>query len=165
MPGRGPGQDTDGADTAPGTGRGMGSGADPDSGDRRNAASAGDPGARPDPAAEPAAGAERSAPQGALAPDPTAGLSAEPRPLGVGTEPTGHHGVDTHLARLADADRLVVGEHPSVYEDVHRGLREELAALDQTAEAPAAVGARPAGPAVGPRPTPPHPSSAPRPRS
>ncbi|MDT0321981.1 hypothetical protein [Streptomyces millisiae] len=65
-----------------------------------------------------------------------------PRPLGVGTRPTGNGDVDAHLVRLADADHLAVPGHLEVYEDVHRGLRETLAALDQ-----------PAGPPV---PGPPH---------
>ncbi|GAB2928969.1 hypothetical protein [Streptomyces mayteni] len=59
-----------------------------------------------------------------------------PRPLGVEVRPTGHGGVDAQLARLADADHLGVPGHLEVYEDVHRGLRETLAALDQPAGPP-----------------------------
>ncbi|MFI2781939.1 hypothetical protein [Streptomyces sp. ALB3] len=64
-----------------------------------------------------------------------------PAPLGVARTPTGHAGVDTRLERLADADHLATDGHTEVYEDVHRGLREELTSLD----------ARPA-----PAPTPAH---------
>ncbi|MFE9727011.1 hypothetical protein ACFYQ5_26305 [Streptomyces sp. NPDC005794] len=64
-----------------------------------------------------------------------------PAPLGVARTPTGHPGVDGRLERLADADHLAADGHAEVYEDVHRGLRDELTALD----------ARPA-----PAPTPAH---------
>ncbi|MGW1816624.1 hypothetical protein ACWCQM_24015 [Streptomyces sp. NPDC002125] len=66
---------------------------------------------------------------------------APPAPLGVTRTPTGHAGVDARLDRLADADHLAADGHHEVYEDVHRGLRDELTALD----------ARPA-----PAPTPAH---------
>lgn len=66
---------------------------------------------------------------------------APPAPLGVVRTPTGHAGVDARLDRLADADHLAADGHTEVYEDVHRGLRDELTALD----------ARPA-----PAPTPAH---------
>ncbi|MFF5898441.1 hypothetical protein ACFY8O_21320 [Streptomyces argenteolus] len=66
---------------------------------------------------------------------------APPAPLGVARTPTGHAGVDARLERLADADHLAADGHHAVYEDVHRGLRDELTALD----------ARPA-----PAPTPAH---------
>ncbi|MFJ8751334.1 hypothetical protein ACIREO_18650 [Streptomyces sp. NPDC102441] len=66
---------------------------------------------------------------------------APPTPLGVARTPTGHAGVDTRLERLADVDHLAADGHTEVYEDVHRGLRDELTALD----------ARPA-----PAPTPAH---------
>ena len=54
-----------------------------------------------------------------------------PQPLGVGVEPTGHGAVDAGLRRLEDADHLAVSGHTEVYEDVHRGLRDTLAALDR----------------------------------
>jgi hypothetical protein len=38
--------------------------------------------------------------------------------------------VDARLDRLADADHLAADGHTEVYEDVHRGLRDELTALD-----------------------------------
>ncbi|MEU8705856.1 hypothetical protein [Streptomyces sp. NPDC048565] len=62
---------------------------------------------------------------------------APPAPLGVGRTPTGHAGVDARLERLADADHLVADGHTEVYEDVHRGLRDELTALDARPAAPA----------------------------
>ncbi|MEV6573438.1 hypothetical protein [Streptomyces sp. NPDC051577] len=51
-------------------------------------------------------------------------------PLGIVRTPTGHAGVDALLERLADADHLTADGHVEVYEDVHRGLREALTALD-----------------------------------
>ncbi|MFH8345768.1 hypothetical protein [Streptomyces sp. NPDC018045] len=56
---------------------------------------------------------------------------AGPRPLGVVVTPTGDAAVDTQLRRLADADHLAASGHLEVYEDVHRGLRDALAALDR----------------------------------
>ncbi|MFE9339779.1 hypothetical protein [Streptomyces sp. NPDC007063] len=54
-----------------------------------------------------------------------------PCPLGVGVRPTGNGSVDARLKRLEDADHLAVSGHLEVYEDVHDGLRESLAALDR----------------------------------
>ncbi len=54
-----------------------------------------------------------------------------PRPLGVEVELTGHEPVDAQLRRLEDADHLAVSGHLEVYEDVHRGLRDTLTALDR----------------------------------
>lgn len=62
---------------------------------------------------------------------------AEPQPLGVGTAPTGQAAVDSTLRRLADADHLPASGHLQVYEDVHRGLRDVLAGLDQHPGPPA----------------------------
>ncbi|MFF3545252.1 hypothetical protein [Streptomyces platensis] len=56
---------------------------------------------------------------------------AGPQPIGVGVTPTGEAAVDARLRRLADADHLPASEHLQVYEDVHRGLRDVLAGLDQ----------------------------------
>jgi hypothetical protein len=55
---------------------------------------------------------------------------AAPAALGVQRVPTGDAGVDAQLERLADADHLPADGHLEVYEDVHRGLRDELTALD-----------------------------------
>jgi hypothetical protein len=55
---------------------------------------------------------------------------AAPAPLGVQRVPTGDAGVDAQLERLADADHLPADGHLEVYEDVHRGLRDALTALD-----------------------------------
>ncbi|MFJ9472345.1 hypothetical protein [Streptomyces caniferus] len=65
------------------------------------------------------------------------GGPAGPRPVGVGTTPTGQAAVDTALRRLADADHLPASGHLQVYEDVHRGLRDVLAGLDQHPGPPA----------------------------
>lgn len=79
-------------------------------------------------------------------PDPETGAPPEPAeppgpaPLGVVRAPTGNAGVDVLLERLADADHLSADGHTEVYEDVHRGLREALSALD-------------AGPAPAPMPS------------
>ena len=53
-----------------------------------------------------------------------------PAPLGLVRTSTGHPGIDAHLERLADADHLAADGHVEVYEDVHRGLRSALTALD-----------------------------------
>ncbi|MFG3204721.1 hypothetical protein [Streptomyces sp. NPDC048192] len=66
---------------------------------------------------------------------------AAPAPLRVPRTPTGNAEVDAQLERLADADHLATDGHMEVYEDVHRGLRDALTALD----------ARP-GPPAPPRP-------------
>nr|WP_106980468.1 hypothetical protein [Streptomyces varsoviensis] len=58
-------------------------------------------------------------------------VDSGPRPLGVHRAPTGNADVDTQLDRLADADHLAASGHLEVYEDVHRGLRSALTALDQ----------------------------------
>jgi hypothetical protein len=55
---------------------------------------------------------------------------ADPPPLGVTVAPTGNAEVDALLERLADADVLPTDGHIEVYEDVHRGLRDALTALD-----------------------------------
>ncbi|MFE2748112.1 hypothetical protein ACFXKX_27890 [Streptomyces scopuliridis] len=55
---------------------------------------------------------------------------AAPRPLGLERTPTGDAEVDALLTRLADADHLPADGHVEVYEDVHRGLRDALTALD-----------------------------------
>ncbi|MFD0026406.1 hypothetical protein [Streptomyces sp. NPDC058382] len=61
---------------------------------------------------------------------------AVPEPLGVVRTATGNAEVDARLERLADADHLPADGHIEVYEDVHRGLRDALTALDA---GPAAV--------------------------
>ncbi|MEU4895417.1 hypothetical protein AB0B12_42285 [Streptomyces sp. NPDC044780] len=96
---------------------------------------AGRPGPQSDPAAE-------SVPEPApdLVPEPLG--AADPAPLGVDRTPTGVPEVDARLDRLADADHLATSGHLEVYEDVHRGLRDTLTALDR----------RPGPPAPGPQP-------------
>ncbi|MFI7245435.1 hypothetical protein [Streptomyces qinglanensis] len=87
---------------------------------------------------EAGAAAPEEAPGRAAEPDggpgvPESGEEPEdgPRPLGVGVRPTGNGPVDARLKRLEDADHLAVSGHLEVYEDVHDGLRESLAALDR----------------------------------
>lgn len=63
-----------------------------------------------------------------------------PEPLGVDLGETGNPEVDALVQRLADADELPTEDHVEVYEDVHGGLRDVLAALDQP------VGPRPPAP-------------------
>ncbi|MGW3013762.1 hypothetical protein ACWC9R_33765 [Streptomyces sp. NPDC001219] len=78
-------------------------------------------------------------PGGQVRPDTAAGPeeSAGPQPIGVGVTPTGETAVDARLRRLADADHLPASGHLQVYEDVHRGLRDVLAGLDQHPGPPA----------------------------
>lgn len=64
------------------------------------------------------------------APTEAGGEPAGPAALGIVRTPTGHADVDAHLERLADADHLPADGHVEVYEDVHRGLRDALTALD-----------------------------------
>jgi hypothetical protein len=62
---------------------------------------------------------------------------AAPAPLNVPRVPTGNAEVDDRLARLGDADHLATDGHVEVYEDVHRGLRDALTALDARPGPPA----------------------------
>lgn len=55
---------------------------------------------------------------------------AAPAPLHVPRTPTGNAEADAQLDRLADVDHLATDGHMEVYEDVHRGLRDALTALD-----------------------------------
>jgi hypothetical protein len=67
------------------------------------------------------------------APEPAAEPAydpAAPAPLAVDRTPTGNAGVDAQLERLGDTDHLATDGHLEVYEDVHRGLRDALTALD-----------------------------------
>ncbi|MDI9883266.1 hypothetical protein QMZ92_02325 [Streptomyces sp. HNM0645] len=77
---------------------------------------------------DPAGGEDTGNGAGAVAEEPYD--PGAPAPLGVERVPTGHAGVDAHLERLADADHLPADGHLEVYEDVHRGLRDTLTALD-----------------------------------
>ncbi|CAL9322158.1 hypothetical protein ABZ568_30315 [Streptomyces olindensis] len=62
---------------------------------------------------------------------------AAPAPLNVPRAPTGDADVDAALDRLGDADHLATDGHLEVYEDVHRGLRDALTALDARPGPPA----------------------------
>ncbi|CAM5671373.1 hypothetical protein [Streptomyces afghaniensis 772] [Streptomyces afghaniensis] len=62
---------------------------------------------------------------------------AAPAPLNVPRTPTGNADVDAALDRLGDADHLATDGHLEVYEDVHRGLRDALTALDARPGPPA----------------------------
>ncbi|CAL9622616.1 hypothetical protein SUDANB105_05876 [Streptomyces sp. enrichment culture] len=68
--------------------------------------------------------------------DPAYDLAA-PAPLEVPRTPTGNADVDAALDRLADADHLATDGHVEVYEDVYRGLRDALTALDARPGPPA----------------------------
>ncbi|WP_369242978.1 hypothetical protein AB5J56_35030 [Streptomyces sp. R21] len=63
---------------------------------------------------------------------------AAPAPLNVPRTPTGNAEVEALLDRLTDADHLATDGHVEVYEDVHRGLRDALTALDARPGPPAA---------------------------
>lgn len=62
---------------------------------------------------------------------------AAPAPLNAPRAATGHPEVDAALERLVDADHLATDGHVEVYEDVHRGLRDALTALDARPGPPA----------------------------
>lgn len=93
-----------------------------------------------EPASEPEVGPEtesEAGSQGGPEGGPEAGREtgsaydpAAPAPLNVPRTPTGNAEVDAQLDRLADADHLAADGHIEVYEDVHRGLRDALTALD-----------------------------------
>ncbi|MFJ2673500.1 hypothetical protein [Streptomyces sp. NPDC087525] len=87
---------------------------------------------------------------------PAAHDPAAPLPLGLERIPTGDDGVDALLTRLADADHLPADGHVEVYEDVHRGLRDALTALDARPAPQGVPGPQGFPPPQGPRgqPTP-----------
>ncbi|WP_030162926.1 hypothetical protein [Streptomyces sp. NRRL S-244] len=82
------------------------------------------------PEAAQAAQAAEAAPEVPDSPEASGEGEAAPEPLGLVRTPTGHAGVDARLERLAEADHLTADGHLAVYEDVHRGLRDALTALD-----------------------------------
>ncbi|MFI5978315.1 hypothetical protein [Streptomyces sp. NPDC051452] len=71
---------------------------------------------------------------------------AAPAPVGVARTATGNAEIDARLERLADADHLATDGHVEVYEDVHRGLRDALTALDARPEPPAPSSPYPTSP-------------------
>jgi hypothetical protein len=109
--------------------------AEPDPGMEAVVAAA--PGPPPEPASEPS---PQPSSEPASEPSSEPARPAEPAPLGVTRTPTGVAEIDAQLDRLADADHLAASGHLEVYEDVHRGLRDALTALDR----------RPGPPAPGP---------------
>ncbi|MFF2851887.1 hypothetical protein ACFVT5_36955 [Streptomyces sp. NPDC058001] len=80
------------------------------------------------------------------APPPPPSPHPAPSPLQIERVPTGNADVDAQLGRLGDADHLATDGHIEVYEDVHRGLRDTLTALDSRPGPPA-----PGPPAPGPQ--------------
>ncbi|MDH6627430.1 hypothetical protein M2271_005254 [Streptomyces sp. LBL] len=78
---------------------------------------------------------ETDSPQDVAVAEPALGPFTAP--LNVPRTPTGNGGVDAQLARLGDADHLATDGHVEVYEDVHRGLRDALTALDARPGPPA----------------------------
>jgi len=83
------------------------------------------------PAPQPAPADERPRPEDAGDATDAAGTAAEPQSLGVTVAMTGNADVDAAVERLGDADEMPVRDHIEVYEDVHLGLRNALAALDE----------------------------------
>ncbi|MCK1819555.1 hypothetical protein MTQ10_08020 [Streptomyces sp. XM83C] len=79
-----------------------------------------------------------------------------PAPLGVPRTPTGNADVDAALERLADADHLTTDGHIEVYEDVHRGLRDALTALDARPGPPAPPSSYPTASPPAPSPQSPY---------
>jgi len=84
---------------------------------------------------EPTAGDETAEAEAEFVPDHDD--PAAPAPLNVPRTPTGNAEVDAQLERLGDADHLATDGHVEVYEDVHRGLRDTLTALDARPGPPA----------------------------
>ncbi|MFE7132944.1 hypothetical protein ACFVIM_19005 [Streptomyces sp. NPDC057638] len=94
------------------------------------------PGARPDTVP----GARSDTPPGESAVSAASSDPGAPAPLGVERRLTRDPAVDALLERLADVDHLPAEGHLEVYEDVHRGLRDALTALDaRPGSAPAPV--------------------------
>jgi hypothetical protein len=91
----------------------------------------GPPGTGPAPATEPGEPPAAGPVDVADVPEPAPAAPQGPQPLGVVVGTTGNADVDAAVARLADADELPTEGHIEVYEDVHRGLRDALAALDE----------------------------------
>ncbi|WP_371658995.1 hypothetical protein [Streptomyces sp. NBC_00280] len=87
------------------------------------------PAQTPVPVSDPAA-----VPEAAVAPE---AAPAAPAPLDIPRTSTGNADVDALLDRLGDADHLATDGHVEVYEDVHRGLRDTLTALDARPGPPA----------------------------
>ncbi|MES4906873.1 MULTISPECIES: hypothetical protein [unclassified Streptomyces] len=109
------------------------------------AAVAGAPGAGPEPTAGPSCEPSSTpSPEPSSDPSSESARPADPAPLGVTRTPTGVAGIDAQLDRLADADHLAVSGHLEVYEDVHRGLRDALTALDRRPGPPAPAPPAPA---------------------
>lgn len=68
---------------------------------------------------------------GTATPQPAPEAPRPTGPLGVAVGMTGNAEVDAVVVRLGDADELPTEGHIEVYEDVHQGLRDALAALDE----------------------------------
>ncbi|MEU1056888.1 hypothetical protein [Streptomyces sp. NPDC005876] len=80
---------------------------------------------------------EETRPETSPAGVPAGDEPAGPAPLDVPRTPTGDAEVDALLERLGDAGHLATEGHIEVYEDVHRGLRDALTALDASPGPPA----------------------------
>jgi hypothetical protein len=112
------------------------------------------------PATEPLTAAEGAGEPSvnAVAPDasevaaPDSALAARGAALAVEVPLTGEPRVDAALAGLGQLPLLPVGEHPAVFEQVHRGLREVLGELDGSASGPPGQPGRPGGGPQGHRP-------------
>nr|WP_238783538.1 hypothetical protein [Streptomyces monomycini] len=96
---------------------------------------------------------------GSDGPERNGAAPAGPQPLGVVVTPTGDAAVDAQLRRLADADHLAASGHLAVYEDVHRGLRDALAALDRRPGPAGPSGTGPSGTGPSGVPASPQPSA------
>src|SRR3954451_10938017 len=96
-----------------------------------------EPAAGPELPGEPELRGEPEPPAEVELPDEPEYDPAAPAPLNVGRTPTGNAEVEDLLDRLTDADHLATDGHVEVYEDVHRGLRDTLTALDARPGPPA----------------------------
>jgi hypothetical protein len=91
-------------------------------------------------AGAPSAGAGQAHPALAAQVHPVPGPPTQPAPLSSGHPATGESRVDAALAGLGQLAGLPVAEHPAVFEQVHRQLREVLGELDSGAAGPGPAG-------------------------
>lgn len=86
------------------------------------------------------AGQVHSVPAAPTYPAPVPAPPPAPVPAAPANPATGEPRVDAALAGLSQLPGLPVAEHPAVFEQVHRQLREVLGELDSGSAGPGAAG-------------------------